>query len=108
MIYSTIHISLKMRKMKLIIKSEYFIDKTSKSFKIEEYLMIFEILISSNNSEKLSDILRLLHKIVEKEYIDKEIFNYFLRSGIFKEYIEKYLKLEQIDVNDIEEYIIRL
>lgn len=94
--------------MKLIIKSEYFIDKTSKSFKIEEYLMIFEILISSNNSEKLSDILRLLHKIVEKEYIDKEIFNYFLRSGIFKEYIEKYLKLEQIDVNDIEEYIIRL
>ncbi len=94
--------------MKLIIKSEYFIDKTSKSFKIEEYLMIFEILISSNNSEKLSDILKLLHKIVEKEYIDKEIFNYFLRSGIFKEYIEKYLKLEQIDVNDIEEYIIRL
>ena len=45
---------------------------------------------------------------IEKEYIDKEIFNYFLRSGIFKEYIEKYLKLEQIDVNDIEEYIIRL
>lgn len=97
-----------MRKMKLRIKSEYFIDKTSKSFKIEEYLMIFEILISSNNSEKLSDILKLLHKIVEKEYIDKEIFNYFLRSGIFKEYIEKYFKLEQIDINDIEEYIIKL
>lgn len=94
--------------MKLRIKSEYFIDKTSKSFKIEEYLMIFEILISSNNSEKLSDILKLLHKIVEKEYIDKEIFNYFLRSGIFKEYIEKYFKLEQIDINDIEEYIIKL
>lgn len=108
MIYSTIHISLKMRKMKLIIKSEYFIDKTSKSFKIEEYLMIFEILISFNNSEKLSDILKLLHTMVEKEYIDKEIFNYFLRSGIFEEYIEKYLKLEQIDVNDIEEYIIKL
>lgn len=94
--------------MKLIIKSEYFIDKTSKSFKIEEYLMIFEILISSNNSEKLSDILKLLNTMVEKEYIDKEIFNYFLRSGIFEEYIEKYLKLEQIDVNDIEEYIIKL
>ena len=93
--------------MKLRIKSEYFIDKTSKSFKIEEYLMIFEILISSNNSEKLSDILKLFHKIVEKEYIDKEIFNYFLRSGIFEKYIEKYFKLEQIDVNDIEEYIIK-
>ncbi|RWS47292.1 hypothetical protein CKA55_03825 [Arcobacter suis] len=70
--------------------------------------MIFEILISSNNSEKLSDILRLFHTIVEKEYIDKEIFNYFLRSGIFKEYIEKYLKLEQTDINDFEEFYFNL
>ena len=93
--------------MKLIIKSEYFIDKTNKSFKIEEYLMIFEILISSNNSEKLSDILKLLHKIVEKEYIDKDIFNYFLKSEIFREYMNKYLKLEQIDIDDIDEYIIK-
>ena len=96
-----------MRKMKLIIKSEYFIDKTSKSFKIEEYLMIFEILISSNNSEKLSDILKLLHTMVEKEYIDKDIFNYFLKSEIFREYMNKYLKLEQIDIDDINEYIIK-
>ncbi|MCG3682612.1 hypothetical protein [Aliarcobacter butzleri] len=93
--------------MKLRIKSEYFIDKTNKSFKIEEYLMIFEILISSNNSEKLSDILKLLHKIVEKEYIDKDIFNYFLKSEIFREYMNKYLKLEQIDIDDIDEYIIK-
>ncbi len=96
-----------MRKMKLRIKSEYFIDKTNKSFKIEEYLMIFEILILSNNSEKLSDILKLLHKIVEKEYIDKDIFNYFLKSEIFREYMNKYLKLEQIDIDDIDEYIIK-
>ena len=94
--------------MKLRIKSEYFIDKTVKSFKIEEYLIIFEILISSNNLEKLSDILRLFHKMAEKEYIDKEIFNYFLISGIFEDYVKKYLKFEQIDVNDIEEYIIKL
>ncbi|NUW25170.1 hypothetical protein HUX57_00570 [Arcobacter butzleri] len=69
--------------------------------------MIFEILISSNNSEKLSDILKLLHKIVEKEYIDKDIFNYFLKSEIFREYMNKYLKLEQIDIDDIDEYIIK-
>lgn len=90
--------------MKLRIKSEYFIDKTNKSFKIEDYLMIFEILISSNNSEKLSEILKIFHKMVEKEYIDKEIFNYFLRSGIYKEYAKKYLRLELIDVTDIEEF----
>jgi Trp operon repressor len=69
--------------MKLRIKSEYFIDKTCKSFKIEEYLMIFEILISSNNLQKLSDILKMFHKMVEKEYINKELFNYFLESGIY-------------------------
>ena len=93
--------------MKLRIKSEYFIDKTNKSFKIEDYLMVFEILISSNNSEKLSDILKMFHIMVEKEYIDKEIFNYFLRSGIFKDYARKYLKLEQIDVENIRKYIIK-
>ena len=90
--------------MELRIKLEYFIDKTNKSFKIEDYLMVFEILISSNNSQKLSEILRLFHKMVEKEYIDKEIFNYFLRSGIYKEYAKKYLRLELIDVTDIEEF----
>ena len=94
--------------MELRIKLEYFIDKTNKSFKIEDYLMVFEILISSNNSQKLSEILKIFHKMVEKEYIDKEIFNYFLRSGIYQEYVEKYLRLEQIDVNDVEEYIIKL
>lgn len=93
--------------MKLRIKSEYFIDKTSKSFKIEDYLMIFEILISSNNLQKLSDILKMFHKMVEKEYINKELFNYFLESGIYQEYAEKYLKLELIDVKNIEEYIIK-
>ena len=93
--------------MKLRIKSEYFIDKTNKSFKIEDYLMVFEILISSNNSQKLSDILKIFHKMVEKEYINKELFNYFLESGIYQEYAEKYLKAEQIDVKNIEEYIIK-
>ncbi|MCG3650713.1 hypothetical protein L5F32_00380 [Aliarcobacter butzleri] len=72
-----------------------------------EYFPIFEILISSNNSKKLSDILKIFHKIVEKKYIDKDIFNYFLKSEIFREYLNKYLKLEQIDIDDIDEYIIK-
>ncbi|MBF7065223.1 hypothetical protein [Aliarcobacter butzleri] len=72
-----------------------------------EYFPIFEILISSNNSKKLSDILKIFHKIVEKKYIDKDIFNYFLKSEIFREYVNKYFKLEQIDIDDIDEYIIK-
>lgn len=72
-----------------------------------EYFPIFEILISSNNSKKLSDILKIFHKIVEKKYIDKDIFNYFLISEIFREYMNKYLKLEQIDIINIDEYLVK-
>ncbi|MCT7560793.1 hypothetical protein ACN2C0_00330 [Aliarcobacter butzleri] len=72
-----------------------------------EYFPIFEILISSNNSKKLSDILKIFHKIVEKKYIDKDIFNYFLKSEIFREYVNKYLKLEQIDIINIDEYLVK-
>lgn len=70
-----------------------------------EYSPIFEILISSNNSKKLSDILKIFHKIVEKKYIDKDIFNYFLKSETFRKYMNKYLKLEQIDIINIDEYL---
>ena len=70
-----------------------------------EYFPIFEILISSNNSKKLSDILKIFHKIVEKKYIDKDIFNYFLKSETFRKYMNKYLKLEQIDIINIDEYL---
>ncbi|MPL73960.1 hypothetical protein SDC9_19769 [bioreactor metagenome] len=72
-----------------------------------EYFTIFEILISSNNSKKLSDILKIFHKIVEKKYIDKDIFNYFLKSEIFRKYVNKYLKLEQIDIINIDEYLVK-
>ncbi|MCG3691913.1 hypothetical protein [Aliarcobacter butzleri] len=72
-----------------------------------EYFPIFEILISSNNSKKLSDILKIFHKIVEKKYIDKDIFNYFLKSETFRKYINKYLKLEQIDIINIDEYLVK-
>ena len=72
-----------------------------------EYFPIFEILISSNNSKKLSDILKIFHKIVEKKYIDKDIFNYFFKSEIFREYMNKYLKLEQIDIINIDEYLVK-
>lgn len=62
---------------------------------------------SSNNSKRLSDILKIFHKIVEKKYIDKDIFNYFLKSETFREYMNKYLKLEQIDIINIDEYLVK-
>ncbi|WP_226790407.1 hypothetical protein [Aliarcobacter butzleri] len=52
-------------------------------------------------------ILKIFHKIVEKKYIDKDIFNYFLKSETFRKYINKYLKLEQIDIINIDEYLVK-
>lgn len=91
----------------LIQRYIYLIKKEINSKIKSEYFPIFEILISSNNSKKLSDILIIFHKIVEKKYIDKDIFNYFLKSETFREYVNKYLKLEQIDIDDIDKYIIK-
>ncbi len=39
------------------------------------------------------------------EHIDAEIFELFLRSGIYEEYAKHYLKPEQIDEVDIEAYL---
>ena len=38
-------------------------------------------------------------------HIDGELFELFLRSGVYRDYAEKFLKPEQIDDVDIEEYL---
>jgi hypothetical protein len=38
-------------------------------------------------------------------HIDGDLFELFLRSGVYWEYARKYLKLEQIDVNDVQKFL---
>ena len=38
-------------------------------------------------------------------HIDPDLFALFLRSGVYREYAEKYLDPSQIDDFDIEEYL---
>ena len=43
--------------------------------------------------------------MVKDQHIDQDLFKLFLQSGIYKEYANKYLKPEQIDEVDINQYI---
>lgn len=75
-------------------------------FKSIDYSEIFEILISSNNIKKASEILDLLLRIVNKQYISKKEFNNFLKDGEFLNCIKKHLPASQIDILDIKKYIL--
>ena len=43
--------------------------------------------------------------MVKDQHIDQDLFRLFLESGIYKEYANKYLKPEQIDEVDINQYL---
>ncbi|WP_258315571.1 hypothetical protein [Aliarcobacter cryaerophilus] len=74
--------------------------------KIEIYFEIFEILILSNNIKNAQEILEILKNLVDFHYIQKDIFNDFLRSGEFLKYIKKYLPHSQINITNIEDYFL--
>jgi hypothetical protein len=70
---------------------------------------IFEALTASDRPYKkgktLSEAIRIMSFMKKDEHIDAEIFELFLRSGIYEEYAKHYLKPEQIDEVDIEAYL---
>ena len=63
---------------------------------------IFEALTASDRPYKkgktLSEAIRIMGFMKKDQHIDGELFELFLTSGIYKEYAEKYLKPEQIDI----------
>jgi HD-GYP domain-containing protein (c-di-GMP phosphodiesterase class II) len=70
---------------------------------------VFEALTASDRpykeAKKLSDSIKILSFMVKDQHIDGDLFHLFLASGVYKDYAEKYLKPEQIDVVDISKYI---
>ncbi len=69
---------------------------------------IFEALTASDRPYKkpkrLSEALRVLQRLAGT-HLDPEVFNLFLRSGVFLRYARKYLSPEQIDVTDFAPYL---
>lgn len=70
---------------------------------------IFEALTASDRPYKrgktLSEAIGIMGFMNKDQHIDSELFELFLRSGIYKEYAEKYLTKDQNDEVNIETYL---
>lgn len=70
---------------------------------------IFEALTASDRPYKkgktLSEAIRIMSFMKKDQHIDADLFELFLRSGIYNEYAEKYLKAKQMDDVDIKAYL---
>jgi len=70
---------------------------------------VFEALTASDRPykepKKLSESIKILSFMVKDQHIDKDLFELFLTSGIYKEYGKQYLRPEQVDEVDITQYI---
>ncbi|ARU49035.1 HD domain-containing phosphohydrolase [Sulfurospirillum diekertiae] len=70
---------------------------------------IFEALTASDRPYKkaktISEAIKILSILKMDEHIDGDLFELFLRSGVYLQYAKKYLKPEQIDEVDITQYL---
>lgn len=70
---------------------------------------IFEALTASDRpykkAKKLSDSIRIMSFFKKDQHIDPDLFDLFLRSGVYLQYAREYLDPDQIDEVDIESYL---
>ena len=70
---------------------------------------IFEALTAADRPYKppktLSESIRIMSFMKKDAHIDDEIFALFLRAGVYKEYAERFLRPEQIDEVDVDQYL---
>ncbi len=70
---------------------------------------IFEALTAADRPYKraktLSESIDILAGFRDRKHIDPDLFELFLRSGVYRRYAEVFLKPEQIDDVDIERYL---
>lgn len=70
---------------------------------------VFEALTASDRPyktpKKLSESIKILSFMVKDQHIDKDLFELFISSGVYKEYAKLFLKPEQIDDVDEKSYL---
>ena len=70
---------------------------------------IFEALTAVDRPYKkgktLSEAIRIMSFMKKDQHIDPELFDLFLRSGVYREYAERFMKPEQIDSVDVAAYL---
>ncbi len=84
-------------------------DELSVPARIMAIADIFEALTASDrpykSSKTLSESVKILSFFKKDRHIDPDLFDLFLRSGVYQRYAERYLKPEQIDRVDIDKYL---
>lgn len=84
-------------------------DQTSLAARIMAIADIFEALTASDRPYKkaktLSESIRILGFMKEDAHIDPDLFELFLKSGVWKAYAERFLAPEQIDEVNIQHYL---
>jgi HD-GYP domain-containing protein (c-di-GMP phosphodiesterase class II) len=86
---------------------------TAEDLSIPERIMvladIFEALTASDRPYKkakpVSVAIAILHKMVEEQHVDADVFELFLTSGVYLQYARRFLPPEQIDAVDISNYV---
>ena len=72
---------------------------------------IFEALTAVDRPYKkgktLTEAIKIMSFMKKDHHIDPELFDLFLRSGVYLEYARKFMKPEQIDEVNIKEYLSR-
>ena len=70
---------------------------------------IFEALTACDRpykkAKKLSESIKIMGFMCQDAHIDADVFKLFLKSGVYLEYAHKFMKSEQIDEVDIEQYM---
>jgi HD-GYP domain-containing protein (c-di-GMP phosphodiesterase class II) len=70
---------------------------------------IFEALTAADRPyktpKKLSESVSIMHAMKEKQHIDGDLFELFLKSDIYKDYAVKFLEPGQIDEVAVEQYL---
>lgn len=70
---------------------------------------IFEALTAADRPYKpgktLTEALAIMAKMRADQHIDPELFELFLRAGIWRDYAQRFLRPEQIDAVRIEDYL---
>jgi HD-GYP domain-containing protein (c-di-GMP phosphodiesterase class II) len=70
---------------------------------------IFEALTAADRPYKpgktLSEALSIMAKMRQDQHIDPELFELFLRSGVYNDYAQRFMRPEQVDAVRIEDYL---
>lgn len=70
---------------------------------------IYEALTAADRPYKkakpVSVALDILHSMVENDHIDREVFELFIKTGVYLRYAQHYLPAAQIDEVDISKYL---